>query len=536
MTGWKPIPLVVIAIVFIVSCVWIVRDGGGQYLLNTLLLGLATSAISIPLGAWAAWATFTGRGFFRGSLVLITIAAALIPFYLQVNAWDSLIGRLSWLLTAQNTTLTPILDGWSATIWIHAMAATPWVALMFMMRMVVDDSVGEEQALLDTGTLTVFFRISFRKYLPITIVALLWNVTMASREIAATNIYKVRTLAEDIYLRFSLGQFDPFEQRIKLMEPGAFNPGAVNPWISIVVQVACLSSFVFAGIWIGWNAFPWSRLSQRLAICSRTSKFNLWRWIAYVTFPLLVVAGPLVSMIIRAGIGVERVDDQAVANYSFERLLNIVGKTPSEYFNEYCWTFAIGAISASLVTISAVTCAGFARRSRLTRYLSTFSAAVFVSIPGPIIGLVLLLLANEFEAIRWLSIRTAALPVVAVSVIAWPWAFFLSSVIWQRIGQDELDAIALETSGIRWFFTQFNLRSAMVFAVVWLVAFALAIGDLAASYFVMPAGVDTLARRTFGLLHSGVSNETAALGICNFLLVLIVASVLYLLGRKAFAR
>ena len=524
LTGWKPTSLVVIAFVFVASAVWIVRDGGGQYLFNTLLLGLATSAISIPLGASAAWATYTSRGIFRASFVLVMIAAALIPFYLQVNAWDSLIGRLSWLLTERNTTLTPILDGWSATIWIHAMAATPWVALMFLLRMVVDDSVGEEQALLDTGTLTVFFRISFRKYLPITIVALLWNLTMASREIAATNIYKVRTLAEDIYLRFSLGQFDPFK------------PGADNPWIAMAVQITCLSSIVFAAIWIGWNAFPWSRLSERLANRSRTSHFNLGRWIVFLLISMLVVVGPLGSMIIRAGIGVERIDDKPVANYSFERMLTIVGNTPSEYFNEYCWTFAIGAISACLVTVTAITCAGFARRSNVTRYLSTFIAAIFVSTPGPIIGLILLLVANEIAAVRWLSIRTVALPVFAVSVIAWPWAFFLSSIIWQRIGQDELDAVALETSGIRWFFSQFNLRSAMVFAVVWLVAFALAIGDLAASYFVMPAGVDTLARRTFGLLHSGVSNETAALGISNFLIVLFVAGVLYLLGSKALAR
>ena len=526
MTGWKPIPLFIIAIVFIASSIWIVRDGGGQYLLNTILLGLATSAISIPLGAATAWATFTSRGILRTTLVLTILAAALIPFYLHVNAWDSLIGRLSWILTTQGKTLTPILDGWSATIWIHAMAATPWVALMFVLRMVLNDSVGEEQALLDTGAWNVFFRLSIRKYLPIAIVAMLWNLTMVSREIAATNIYKVRTLTEDVYLRFNLGEFDPWNQQ------------ADNPWIAMVVQIACLSSFVFAGIWISWHAFPWSRLSEQVS--TRQSRPSM-RWMrigVFVLFSVTVVIGPLVSMVIRAGMGVEQVDGKPVADYSFQRLIEVVGKTPFEYAGEYAWTFAIGAASATIVSVAAIVCAVYARRSRITLYICTIVAAIFVATPGPIISLTLFLLTigAESDFARWWCDRTVALPQIAVSIVAWPWAFFVSAVIWQRIGQDELDAIALDTSGSRWFFLQFNFRNLSIFVVVWLVAFSLAIGDLAASFFVLPPGVDTLARRTFGLLHSGVNNETAALGICNFIFVLFIASILYAVGRKTLSR
>jgi iron(III) transport system permease protein len=52
--------------------------------------------------------------------------------------------------------------------------------------------------------------------------------------------------------------------------------------------------------------------------------------------------------------------------------------------------------------------------------------------------------------------------------------------------------------------------------LAWLVAFAVAMGDLAASILVVPPGVTTLSIHLFGLLHYGVQDKVA--GACLALL------------------
>ena len=62
-------------------------------------------------------------------------------------------------------------------------------------------------------------------------------------------------------------------------------------------------------------------------------------------------------------------------------------------------------------------------------------------------------------------------------------------------------------------------RRALVLA--WIVALAVALGDLAASILVMPPGVTTLSIRIFNLLHYGVEDRVA--GICLALIAMFAA-------------
>ena len=65
-------------------------------------------------------------------------------------------------------------------------------------------------------------------------------------------------------------------------------------------------------------------------------------------------------------------------------------------------------------------------------------------------------------------------------------------------------------------------------ALAWLVAMAVALGDLAASVLVVPPGVTTLSIRLFGLLHYGVEDQVA--GIC-LVQVVVFTAVAIVVGR-----
>jgi iron(III) transport system permease protein len=69
-------------------------------------------------------------------------------------------------------------------------------------------------------------------------------------------------------------------------------------------------------------------------------------------------------------------------------------------------------------------------------------------------------------------------------------------------------------------------------AVAWLLAFALALGELGASILVVPPGVETLSIHIFGLLHYGVEDRVAAICLALIGLFAIVAAVVYGLARK----
>jgi iron(III) transport system permease protein len=69
-------------------------------------------------------------------------------------------------------------------------------------------------------------------------------------------------------------------------------------------------------------------------------------------------------------------------------------------------------------------------------------------------------------------------------------------------------------------------------AVAWLVALALACGELSATILVVPPGVATVTLRIFGLLHAGVTNQAAALSLTMLGAVFAVSAVMhYLLSR-----
>src|SRR6185503_498260 len=100
---------------------------------NTCLLVLATLLVSLPLGTLLAMllvrTDLPGRKLFAACLAVLLF----VPLYLQCA-------------------------GWRGAIWIHAMAAVPWVFLIVSAGLVFVEPDLEESALLDGSPLAVFWQ------------------------------------------------------------------------------------------------------------------------------------------------------------------------------------------------------------------------------------------------------------------------------------------------------------------------------------------------------------------------------------------
>ena len=125
---------------------------------NTLKLIGGTLAISLPVGIGAGhpdcphrFAVSPIRG--RGAWVCYSSCRCI----LQAAAWQSGFGLFGWFTLAFGRPLeSPWLIGWRGAIFVHAMAATPWVAAIVGLAARQVEPQLEEAALLDARAWRVF--------------------------------------------------------------------------------------------------------------------------------------------------------------------------------------------------------------------------------------------------------------------------------------------------------------------------------------------------------------------------------------------
>ena len=472
-------------------------DGRTSTLLcNTLRLSGATLAISLPLGAVLAWllvrTDLPGR---RAALVLFGVML-FVPLYLQAAAWQAGFGIQGWYTLSY---AGPVwLDGWCGAIWVHAMAALPWVVLIVGAGFWLVEPELEEQALLDGSPCQVFFHVTLPGTLAALGVAALWVTIVTAGEMTVTDLFMVRTYAEEIYTRVAVGP-QPDDPPLGLM-PG----GILTTWL------------LLAGLVLVATLAP----RHRPISTGRRLVFPLGRWrvpIAMVVALglLLVVGVPLASLCYKAGVVVTQVDTVRVRSWSLWKCLQMVAGSPLRYGGEFGWSLVIGSLAATVSTALATLLAWIARRGRLRAAAVLAVTAVSLAIPGPIVGLTVIWLLNwpEIPPLVYLYDQSILAPMLAVAFRGLPAA---TLVMWHAFGTipaEMLECAAVDGAGPMVRLWRIALPCRLwALALAWVVALAVALGDLAASVLVVPPGVTTLSIRIFGLLHYGVEDRVA--GIC----------------------
>lgn len=494
---------------------------------NTLWLVGATLAISIPIGTVLAVALARTDARLRRIVAVALGIMLVVPLYLDAAAWDAGFGDAGWFtrLTAAPYT-SGFLSGWRGAVWVHGMAAIPWVVLIVGMALRFVEPELEEAALLDGTSWQVLRRVTLRRALPAIGIAAVWVAVGVATEMTVTDIFQtpgngLRTFAEEIYTQFALGT-----------EPGP-PPGTM---IGIAVT-ACLAA---CGLILCFAAANWTPPSERNPVVFRLGR---WRWVvslAIVVGAVAIFGVPLLNLLAKAGTTVEQTGKVFHRGWSATACGKIFATSPERYRWELGWSGLIALMAASLVLTVSLPLAWLARRHDAIglggKIAAILLAAAALAVPGPLVGVGLIAIFNRpgMPVLNFLNDYTVAVPAIAQAIRAFPIGML---VIWHALDTVPADLLeAAELDGARPAARFFRILVPMrwpAIALAWLAAFVVAIGELSATILVVPPGVATLGVRISQLLH--FNNEDKLAGLCLTLMAgaALLAGGLILLAARS---
>src|SRR3954467_1323360 len=197
-------------LVLILATLWLVDPRVGRLWLNSARLASLTCLIALPLGTFLAATIFKSDVPGRRAAALVLVGMLFVPLYLVTGAWDAGFGIQGWYTLSTNPHLAhePWLAGWRAAVWVHALAAVPWVVLFVGASLRAVEAEIEEDAATCATPQKVMWYVSIRRAAPAIALAGSWVAIMTTTEISVTDFFQVRTFAEEVYTQAALGTFD----------------------------------------------------------------------------------------------------------------------------------------------------------------------------------------------------------------------------------------------------------------------------------------------------------------------------------------
>jgi iron(III) transport system permease protein len=499
------------------------RDERSLLLLrNTLLLAAGVCAIALPVGVGIAWLLLRTDAPGRRSVLAALAVLLFLPVYLQAAGWSAGLGVQGWLTWNQDGWSTPVLEGWNAAIWIHAMAALPWVVLIVGLGLRHVDHAAEQAAVIDGSLAHVFVRISLPQLLPAILAAGLWVSVTTAGEIAVTDLYQVRTYAEEVYTLVPLLDLSQLE--------------AGQPAVKIPPGTAILALFAAAALVAIAKIAPHSSLFQT----AHRVRFRLrrWRWPAAAVILIVAcvaVGVPVINLIFQSGIVVQRDGESWLRSWSLTKSLSSIATATWQFREELGWSLLIALVASTIAVSVAAPAAWWARQRPAGRVTVVAAIALLLAIPGPVLGLRLIWLLNRGDVpfLLWLYDRTIVPPVLAQAARGLPLATLVCWYAFASISNHVVESSMLDGASGWSRFTRVGLpQRKLALAGAWLVALTLSLGELSASMRVIPPGITTVPVRVFGLLHAGVDDQVAALCLNMALSLVLVAFVAILMLRR----
>lgn len=236
---------------------------------------------------------------------------------------------------------------------------------------------------------------------------------------------------------------------------------------------------------------------------------------------MLLFGLPLANLLYKTGVVVTADSDGFHRSWSLAKCLWMIVESPWRYGRELRWSLILGALSATCCVIVGLPLAWLGRR-RLGGSLPTLGVAAFcLALPGPMIGFGLIWLFNrpELPLLQDWYDRSLLAPLAAHVLRGLPLAVLVLWPALRSVAGETLESAATEGAGAatRFWRIAVGQRLAAV-GVAWLLAFAISLGDLAASILVLPPGVMTLPNLIFDKLHGGQEDDVSS--ICLALLAL----------------
>jgi iron(III) transport system permease protein len=348
------------------------------------------------------------------------------------------------------------------------------------------------------------------------VAAALWVFVLAAGDITITDMYQVRTFAEEVYTGFAMGD--------RLQEASARNLSAL--WL---IGGAMLASLMAT-----------QQVVRNLQVASlRREDTNLTpssRWATFAVYGLFVgwVALPIGSLCFQAGLDVAMVGSERERFWSVAKCVRLIVISPYAFRHELAWSFVLGQLCALTVVIASLTAAWFGRTRRTVRGIAWAVAVVSLGVPAPVLALAVAAIINQpgIPGFIYLYDRTIFVPWLVLSLRLFPFSLLLSEVLMGRISPRPWEIVRLSGAG-PWTCFRHGIwpQLSIPLGALWLLILALALGDLSATILAVPPGITTVSIRIFNLVHYGVADQLAGLCLSTLaVFLLLVASLRVLLG------
>lgn len=483
---------------------------------NTLWLCTAVTWISLPLGGLLAallWRTdLPGR-----TLALFALTWLLVvPLYLQAGAWRAGFGLQGWFTIGWDW--PHWFDGWLAAIWVHTAAALPWVVLIVGVGLWTVEPELEEQALTEMPAAWVFLTVTLPRSAFAYLAAALWVIVQCGTEMTVTDLFRVRTYAEELY-----SQMAAHGQPLRALQETGWG------WL--------LLGFLFVAIvWMAVTLMPHLRhgagRSQR---CFPLGRWKVPTFLFVLLGMVLLIGVPLASLVYQAGLEVVPKGQSIVRFWSpskavtltVETLIQFDGtNTPTwgRFSKEILRSILVAGCTATLAVVLSLPLAWWARQG--IRLPALLALAITAAIPMPLWGIGTIQLLNQPE-LPWLIAlydRSILAPLLVQTIRAMPLALLILWPALQTIPQHRFDQAALDGCRpiVQLLAVALPQRKAAL-TVAWLLSFCLAFGELGATMLVAPAGFELVSVHIFNLLHAGVNDLVASLYLVLLVLFTLIA-------------
>lgn len=443
-----------------------------RLLFNSSIVTLGTVCVSLLFGVPVGFLCFRTDLPLRRVIVLGSLVAACIPVYVTAMSWMALLGMQFWLYNA-----------WGAA-WIQGVAYSPLVVLITGICFAAADREQEEAAALDTNVIGVFRHVSLPQGSWAMAMAAIIVAVLSISDITVTDILAVRTFAEESFTQFQLG---------------------AGPWRAAAISFPVMAILLLLAV-LAWRSFRRYGESSILGMGQAPAVFMLGK-IRYVltSVIMLVVAAffllPIASMVRAVG--------------SWQNL--VTSYHTSE--RELLWTLRITPVATTICIVLSVAGAWTVVKMRYWRWVVSALILLLISVPAPVVGIGLIKLLNH-RGLPGAIYNSEAVVVCAYVIRTLPFGILAVLPAVKRIPRELDDLFAL--TGGNWLQKMISLIVPLCWkaiAIAWLLVFVLAVGEVGASFLVVPPGQASLTLRFFTLIHYGVYPDVA--GMCLILLAIV---------------
>lgn len=487
---------------------WLEVDRIFVLLLHTLGIALGSSLLALLLGCPTAFLLARTSLACRIVWIILICLALFIPLPMQLSGWYLVLQKGGAPLPA----LWSIEARWLGTMLLHACIGLPWVILIVSLGLLWVEPELEEEMLLYSSFSRVFRHVLLPRLWPCISLAILIVSWPAWHEITVTDFFKVRTLAEEVYLQLNGGSMEDAPRALAV----------ALPWTMLLM------------LFTGWMMQCWQKQlpavwpslakQRRLHLGQRQWLAQLWM-LALISFLVLI---PIVGLILRAGM--EYGTEPHWSAYSLlVRMKHSIKQTTSPLGQSLLMATIAGGITA----FSTLLLVWLSRNSSRIQQTSWWLAAALWAMPGPLLGLGLLSYIQWLIQLPggsilspWLYSEPSPVPNIWIAclrffplvwLILWPMAMLLprrlEETSWLE-GATPWERFCLHYWPVLW-------KPALV---LMLGVTLLTLGEISASKLVTTPGFLPLSHHLFQLIHAGADTEVAAISLTLLLPALTCAA------------